>query len=151
MNDLDVRIVRLEPMRVAAAHGFGANPEDIAWDKTLAFAKSKGLLGGDARFFGFNNPDPSPGSPNYGYEQWITVADEVEGDDHIEIKTFDGGLYAVTRWEGTPNPDIWRKLVSWCENNGYRLAHHQWLEEMVSIPESLGESAKFDLYAPITR
>ena len=35
MSELDVRIVKLEPMRVASAHGFGTNPEEQAWDKIL--------------------------------------------------------------------------------------------------------------------
>jgi hypothetical protein len=75
MDKLDVRIVHLETMRVASAVGFGANPEEQAWNKILAFAKAKGLpeKPEETRFFGFNNPDPSPGNPNYGYEQWMTV------------------------------------------------------------------------------
>jgi hypothetical protein len=73
MSDLDVRIVTLEPMRVASAHAYSASPEGEAWDKLIAWAKPKGLLE-DAtahRIFGFNNPNPSPGTPNYGYEFWI--------------------------------------------------------------------------------
>ena len=64
MSDLKVRIVQMEPMRVASAHGFGTNPEEQAWNKILAFAKDKGIDTEEARFFGFNNPNPSPGSPN---------------------------------------------------------------------------------------
>ncbi|NIV39197.1 MAG: hypothetical protein GWN58_60215, partial [Anaerolineae bacterium] len=52
MSDQEVRIVQLEPMRVASAHGFGTNPEEQAWDKILAFAEAKGIAYGDARFFG---------------------------------------------------------------------------------------------------
>ena len=33
MSDLDVRIVKLEPVRVASFHGFGESPEDEAWNK----------------------------------------------------------------------------------------------------------------------
>ncbi len=75
MNELDVRIVRLEPMRVASFHGFGTSPEHEAARKLIAWAKPGSLL--DApnkhRIFGFDNPCPSPGSPNYGYEFWITI------------------------------------------------------------------------------
>ena len=70
MSQLDVRIVKLEPMTVASAYGFGKEPEGIASRKLVAWAKPKGLFDDPAQHptFGFNNPDPSPGSPNYGYE-----------------------------------------------------------------------------------
>ena len=75
MSDLDVRIVKLEPVRVASFHGFGESPEDEAWNKLVAWAKPKGLLHDPQhhRIYGFNNPNPSPGSPNYGYEFWMAV------------------------------------------------------------------------------
>ena len=36
MSELEVRIVYLEPMRVATFHGFGASPELLAWEKLSA-------------------------------------------------------------------------------------------------------------------
>ena len=68
MTELDVRIVTLEPMRVASAHAYSASPEGEAWDKLIAWARPKGLLDDPQvhRIYGFNSPDPSPGSPNYG-------------------------------------------------------------------------------------
>ena len=64
MSELDVRIVKLEPMRVASAHALGESPEHDAIEKLIAWAKPKGLLEDPEkhRVFGFNNPDPSPGS-----------------------------------------------------------------------------------------
>jgi hypothetical protein len=75
MSELNMRIVKLDAMRVASAQGFGENPEEQAWEKLLAWAEPQGLLADQdaVRFFGFNNPNPSPGSPNYGYDQWVTV------------------------------------------------------------------------------
>lgn len=117
---LDVRIVQLEPLRVASALGFGPSPEAIAWEKILGWARQNGLLPeGDAtqpetsgvRFFGFNNPSPSPGSPNYGYEQWMTVGPDVVGSGEIPIKEFPGGLYAVTRCELRNIEATWKALV----------------------------------------
>ena len=43
MNELEVQIVRLEPMRVASATGFGESPEPLAWNTILTWAESKGL------------------------------------------------------------------------------------------------------------
>ncbi|NIQ80558.1 MAG: hypothetical protein GTN93_21190, partial [Anaerolineae bacterium] len=44
MTELDVRIVELEPMRVASAYGFGPSPEGVAWDKMQAWAREEDLL-----------------------------------------------------------------------------------------------------------
>ncbi len=152
---LKVEIVRLEPMRVACVNGFGPNPEKLAWDKLVSWSKSKGLLddGQKHRIFGYNNPNPSPGSPNYGYDFWVTVGPEIEGDDTARIIDFPGGLFAVTRSNGveniTPN---WKRLVAWMEKSRYRQARHQWLEEHISFEpfEPLTpESFTLDLYLPI--
>ena len=154
MSELDVRIVKLEPMRVASAHALGEGPEEDAIKKLIAWAKPKGLLEDPEkhRVFGFNNPDPSPGSPNYGYEFWITVGPDVEPEGEITIKEFSGGLYAVTRCEvQNPWDDIpgtWKRLVAWLEDSKYRWSPHQWLEEHLGPLES-SEQFVLDLYMPI--
>ncbi len=153
MNDNDVRIVRLEPTQVAVSYGFGSGPENIAWEKMIAFIKSKGLdKDGQAhRYFGFNNPNPSPASPNYGYEQWITVDPSVEAEGDIKIKTFDGGLYAVTRCKLSVIFDTWQQLFAWREKSPYRGGSHQWLEELISDPlaKPIDGDSELDLYMPI--
>ena len=150
MSELNVRVVKLEPMRVASAHGFGANPEEQSWKKLFDWAGRHGLLDNPQahRYFGFNNPNPSPGSPNYGYEEWMTVGPEVEAGGEVKIKNVSGGLYAVTRWENIPNPQIWQQLVLWRENSPYKAAHHQWLEECFNPLDPL-DKLIFDLYLPI--
>jgi len=156
MSELEVHIVKLEPMRVASFHGFGQTPEDEAWKKLVAWAKPKGFLDDPDhhRIFGFNNPEPSPGSPNYGYEFWITVSAEVQPAGEMEIKGFSGGLYAVTRCEvqGRPYetiPATWKKLVLWRENGKYKSAHHQWLEEHLREKGAPESDFNLDLYLPI--
>jgi hypothetical protein len=108
MNEFKVRLVKLEPLRVASVHGFGQSPEDEAWQKLMAWAKPKGYLDDKEhhRIFGFNNPNPSPGSPNYGYEFWMVVGPEVQPEGEVEIKEFPGGLYAVARCDVQGDP--WR-------------------------------------------
>lgn len=148
----EVRIVRLEPMQIASAHGFGTQPEMQAWGKIFVFARGVDLK--TRRFFGFNHPNPAPGSPSYGYEQWITVPPEVQPDGEVEIKRFEGGLYAVTRCRLSHITEGWQQLVTWREDSPYKPAHHQWLEEALT-PDSFisGESdmdaAVFDIYLPI--
>jgi DNA gyrase inhibitor GyrI len=158
MNGLKVRIVRLEPLRIAAALGFGESPELQAAGKLMAWVESQGLLGeiNSHRFFGFNNPSPSAGSPNYGYEQWMTLDRPAQADEEVEIKEFPGGQYAVARFEGIPNPEKWQQLVAWLEDSRYKFARHQWLEELLTpqffLPggEALTEDQlAFDLYLPI--
>jgi DNA gyrase inhibitor GyrI len=158
MSELDVRIVRLEPMRVASALGFGESPEPIAWKKLLTWAETRGLLDDldSVRFFGFNNPNPSPGSPNYGYEQWITVGPDVTAEGDVEIKEFAGGLYAVTRCKSIHQiMEIWKSLGAWLKESSYKMGQHQWLEECLTKPTSAEleeiplEDFEMDLYCPI--
>ena len=152
MSDLEVRIVHMEPMRVASAHGFGTSPEPEAWSKILAFAESKGLDRGAARFFGFNNPSPSPGSPNYGYEQWMTVGPEVGPEGEVIIKEIPARTYAVTRCEGLSHiGEDWQQLVLWFEDSPYKMPPHwhECLEELLTPPDAPYEEYVFDLYLPI--
>jgi DNA gyrase inhibitor GyrI len=152
MSELKVKIIELEPMRVAYAIGFGTSPEVEAWEKILTFGRSKGLLGDsdNARFFGFNNPDPSPGSPNYGYEQWLVVGDDVEPGGDVKIKDFSGGLYAVTQFKGIENiGEVWKQLMMWQEDSSYKLGIHQWLEELLTPVDAPPEEYVFNLWLPI--
>lgn len=155
MNDLQVRIINLPPMRVACVNGFGEGPEGLAFDKMKAWAQAHNLLSTSHRLFGYNNPNPSPGSPNYGYDVWLTVDQSVLVDGEARIVEFPGGLYAVTRVEVTsPGDDIpvtWQKLVRWMETSKYHQGQHQWLEEHIGPLEEMGGEQPFtlDLYLPI--
>ena len=81
MSEIEVRIIKLDPMRVASIWGFGEQPENIAFQKLEPWATSRGIRNNpdEHRIFGFNNPDPHPGSPNYGYEIWV----EVDAEERI--------------------------------------------------------------------
>lgn len=150
MSELEVRIAQLEPMRMASSYGFGTSPELQAWEKILAFAKSKSVDLERVRYFGFNSPDPAPGSPNYGYEQWMTVGPDVEPEGDIRIINFAGGLYAVTRCKGVSNiGNVWKQLVLWFEDSPYKKGTHQWLEELLTSPDVPFEEYVFDLHLPI--
>jgi hypothetical protein len=90
MSQLDVRVVKLEPMRVACAYGFGKEPEAIAASKLDAWAKPRGFLDDLERHptFGFDNPGPSPSSPNYGYELWMKVGPDARPKATLRSKIF---------------------------------------------------------------
>jgi AraC family transcriptional regulator len=156
MNELDVRIVNLPPMRVACINGFGAEPEGMAFDKMKVWAEVHNLLEKPHRLFGYNNPDPSPGSPNYGYDVWMSVDDSVQAEGEARLIDFPGGLYAVTRIDvkepGNEIPATWQKLVKWMENSRYHHGRHQWLEEHIGSLGDMGGDQPFtlDLHLPIT-
>ncbi len=160
-SDLEVKIVELPPMRVASARGFGPSPEPLAFEKMLAWARAHNLLDGPEkpRFFGFNNPSPSTGSPNYGYEVWMTVGPHAEGEqggDGISIKEVSAGLYAVRRAAGSPFeifPRAWQELVTWVEQSPYEMdCQHECLEEQLNVLENPQENEMaFDLYLPVKK
>ena len=155
MSDLDVRIVKLPPMRVACVHGFGEGPEEQAFEKMTIWAEAHNLLGKPYRVFGYNNPDPSPGSPNYGYDVWMTVDEAVQVEGDVRIIEFPGGLYAVAcvevknPWEDIPG--TWQKLVKWREASKYHQGQHQWLEEHIGPLDEMDATKPFtlDLHLPI--
>lgn len=155
MSDLNVRIVSLPTLRVACVNGFGQAPEEMAFEKMKAWAQAHNLLGKPYRLFGYNNPNPSPGSPNYGYDVWITVDQAVQADEEARVLEFPGGLYAVTRIEvnqpGDDIPAAWQNLVKWMEESKYRHGRHQWLEEHIGPLDDMGGEQSFtlDLYLPI--
>lgn len=150
----EIKVVTLEPVRVASFHGFGTSPEDEAFSKMDAWARAHGLLDEPTKIqtYGFNNPNPSPGSPNYGYDVWLVVGPEVEGDDDAEVFEFEGGLYGVLRNKGLPNIGAaWQRLVKWREEQGYKNGTHQWLEGSVTPydPNVTEETLELDLFIPI--
>jgi DNA gyrase inhibitor GyrI len=153
MSEQEVRIVGLEPMLVASVQGFGESPERLAWGRLMDWAGARGLLAGGAgrRIFGFNNPDPSPGSPNYGYEFWLEVEPGTEPEGEAILKQVPGGLYAVRRCRGVSNiGQGWQRLAAWCEDSPYGMGSHQWLEEHLSPPREIVEDELLlDLYCPI--
>jgi DNA gyrase inhibitor GyrI len=156
MDTLDVRIVKLEPFRAICFNGFGESPEGQALEKLQAWAKAKNLLndGTPRRFFGYNNPNPAPGSPNYGYDVWMTVDETIQAEAGARIIDFPGGLYAVTRCKvespGDDIPATWHQLVQWMEHSQYRHGPHQWLEEHID-PQNASSGSNFtlDLFLPI--
>ena len=151
----DVRIVELEPTRVVAALGFGQVPEEQAWELINGYLAEQGIEpSGSHRFFGFNNPDPTPGSPNYGYEQWVTVADDAMASPPLETKQFAGGQYAALHFRGLEKiGEAWNQLVAWVEEEGYNIAtgEHNCLEELKTPLETPQDEWEFTLYLGVSR
>lgn len=152
MNENDIRVVQLDPIRVASAYAFGESPETAALAKMQQFAEESGLLekGVMPPTFGFNNPSPGAGSPNYGYEVWLPVADSIEPTGDMRIIDYPGGLYAVATCHGLQNiGSDWLALAKWREGTEYAAGKQQWLEYLLSSPEAPPEQFHADLYLPI--
>jgi len=151
LTEQEVRIIELKPMKVAYYCALSASPEKDAWDVMLKWAEEKGLRDlSTTRYFGFNNPCPTPDNPVYGYEVWITVSDnELESDD-IKIKEFSGGLYAVTNTFLYNIGERWMGLAKWVEEGNFDFGKHQGLEESIA-PSRMwhNENTQLDLYCPI--
>jgi len=158
MNSVEVRVVNLSPAKFVSFYGYGETPETIAWEKLIAFASPVGYLDNreNHRIFGFNNPDPSPGSPNYGYEVWIEVVESAEPKGDLKIVDFTGGMYAVTRCEVRGNaydviPETWKRLLAWREDSEYKAGNYQWLEEFIHEEGIAEGDFTLDLYLPIDK
>ncbi len=149
---MEVREIDLQPMRVVTFHALGPSPEQDAWDKLFAWARPQGMIKPETRFFGFNNPCPGHGKPEYGYEVWMTVEKNF-ADDKVKVKDFPGGDYLVTRVE-VPKGDFeaigraWRNLVAYQKKNGYKCANNLCLEESVRTDRKDLEFI-LDLYHPV--
>ncbi len=68
------------------------------------------------------------------------------------MKSFEGGLYAVTGCIGVRNiGQTWRELSRWVENSEHDIGSHQWLEEHLEPIDSSQdeERLELDLYFPI--
>jgi DNA gyrase inhibitor GyrI len=148
-DDMDVRIVEIGEMRVASFHALGEHPEMEAIRKMQAWAKPRGLIGdGKYPVFGFDNPPPSPGRREYGYEVWVVVGDDTDAAG-ATVKHIPAAKYATMRSEGLQNvgPN-WRRLAGWVRKNGYEPACAQCLEGHVPGSSETGYFA-LDLYFPI--
>jgi len=161
MKEFEIKIVRLEPMRVASARVISTTPENEAWEKMRSWAEPRGLLEDLQKHpvFGFNNPNPSPDRKEYGYEFWIRVELDVEPEGDIKIKEFEGGLYAVTTcrlkeelesefFEKEGYLESWKKIVDWVKSSRYGYGKHQCLEK-AHDPNASEEELVLDLYCPI--
>ena len=142
MKKFEVKIVNLEPMRVASVCAISTTPEHDAWEKMRSWAEPRGLLENIDKHpvFGFNNPDPSPDREEYGYEFWIRVGPETQPTGDVEIKKFQGGLYAVTTcklkeeiesdfFKEEGYLESWKNIVDWVKSSKYKLGKHQCLEK----------------------
>ena len=155
MNNQNIQIIRLGPMRVASVSAFGYSPEAEAWMKLKIHAEPKGWLKdrNEHPVFGFSNGSSSALNDKFGYELWIKVDSEVEPEGEMRIFEFPGGPYAVLRRHVKSLEDVrkvspWQDLEELCRNRNIKPGYHQYLEKFVSFDDRF-ENLILDLYYPI--
>ncbi len=152
-----VRIVRLEPMRVARFRSVGKEPEHMSTGYLKRWLMDRRIRNPrDVRIFGFD-VEVSPAEQKQGlrgYEVWATVPAGVRAGEGVRIRTVPGGVYAVVRVDDAlvdPHvriPAGWHRLWSWVKaSHDYRLSDGLCLEEHVQGRGSM----HLDLYLPVAR
>lgn len=162
----DVRIVYLPPATVAASHYIGKDPEHNSSKPLDKFVRESGLckIKPDLRHYGFNNPNPSNDNPDYGYEMWVTIPDDMELPEPLVKKHFEGGLYAA-HMIPMGNFHEWEWLCNWVLNDNPKYEPN-WVEDggecmgglleehinyinHVNLPQSEPDDMQLDLLFPI--
>ena len=154
LKDNNVRTINLKPFKVAYAKAFGVSPELQAWEILKTWIKKNKIEDTiNTRYFGFNNPSPSKGSNEYGYEVWRTIDTDYEETEEVKFKSFEGGLYLVTTANGVYDiGETWKHLSNWAKAKGYEYGECQWVEEHIIVDEnSWDDKMQFDLYYPIRK
>jgi len=129
----NVRIVRLPAMAVASHCAVSATPEADCAKTFDPFVLGNNLRERSGfRSFGFNNPDPSEDSPEYGYETWVTIPEDFNVPAPFVKKQFDGGLFASISANLNEIGERWAALYEWCASSDkYDFdPAAQWLEEL---------------------
>ena len=126
VEDLTVRVERLEPLRAAHIHVLSDTPEDDAGKKITEWAEHNGISRREARLFGRNTYPTSNPEP-HGYEFFLTVGLDKHPEGDIDIKEIPGGLYAVLKFTNLERiGEAWRKLWKWIEESRYE--HIGWIQ-----------------------
>jgi len=149
--ELDVKIVELNPMRVASFRAISESPEHEASEMLLEWATGKGFLNDLEKhpIYGFNNPNPTKGKKEYGYEFWIKV-DKDYSEEGINLKEFPGGRYAVTTCRDLSEiGELWMKLYNWVKENGYEYNEEAECLEKTHNLRASDNQLVLDLYEPI--
>lgn len=118
-KSLNIRILHLPPYTVASYQYIGKNPEEQVGNVTSKFVQESKLYERkpDARMFGFNHPNPGILEGDlYGYEDWVTIPEDMELPEPMVKKHFEGGLYAVLTIQ-FPEFQFWENLTRWVEES----------------------------------
>ena len=150
---MEVRIERLDPMRVAFARHVGPyNEVGKAWDTVCEKLGREGLLGPNCRFIGLSYDDPEVTSPEkIRYDACVTVGDDFTAEGDVGVQTIPGGEFAVVTHEG-PFEKLSQTYAAlfgqWLPSSGRELQSEPSLEIYLNDPDSTDpEDLLTDIYA----
>lgn len=152
-NELDIKFVRLFPMRVVSFQAIGESPENAAWMKLREWAEPKGYFADLDKnpIYGFNNPNPVQGKKEYGYEFWLVVDPDFESDE-VTVKDIPESFNVVTRCYVEDAfrdiPETWKKILQWIKEHKIKFSGGCGLERVV-VPSHSGEEFILDIYIPV--
>jgi AraC family transcriptional regulator len=152
---VDVKIEKLEPMRVAFVRHVGPyNEVSTAWDNLCTWLGKEGLLGPDSKFIGLCYDDPDVTAPEkIRYDACVTVGENFEAINDIGVQTIPGGEFAIVTHIGPYNKlgKTYAKLFGrWLPQSGRELRSQPCLEFYLNDPQST-EPAELltDIYVPL--
>ena len=152
---MEVRIERLEPLRVAFVRHVGPYHEvHQAWEKLCARLGKEGLLGAESRFIGVCYDDPEVTAPEkIRYDACVTVDHSFSAEADVGVQTLPGGEFAVVTHCG-PYEQLSQTYAAlfgqWLPSSGRELRSEPSLEFYVNDPEGTDpEDLLTDIYAPL--
>nr|WP_321514435.1 AraC family transcriptional regulator [uncultured Pseudodesulfovibrio sp.] len=154
-TDMDVRIEKVEPTRVAFVRHVGPYIEcDTAWKTLCTWAEKEGLFATMPKFIGicYDDPQVTP-ADKIRYDACFTVSDDIEASGEIGIQTLVAGDYAVTTHKGpyTGLEQTYGKLMGqWLPKSGREFREEPSFEVYLNSPDQTSpEELLTDIYLPL--
>ena len=135
----EIKIEELPPQRVICCRAISKEPEEEVIARVQAWLAQHGLSA-DGRSYGFDVPVSvaEAAAGMRGYEIGYVVAEAIQADDGMLVRTYGGGQYAVLRVYNamtTPFeaiPGGWKALISWIKKSpDWDFVHNLCYEELV--------------------
>ena len=136
---MDVKLTKLEPMRVAFMRHVGPYTEvGETWGQLAAWAGPRGLFGPQTRCVGLCHDDPEVTPPEkIRYDACLTAGPQVQPEGEIGVQETPGGEYAMAVHHG-PYENLAATYATICG---------QWLPQQGREPKS-GPCLEFYLNSP---
>lgn len=147
-----VRIVKINPIRIAVCNRISKSPEQDSYNALRAWAEPKGLLDDPVKYpiFGRNNPDPSPDKEEYGYDFMLAIPADMKIDGEMKEGEVPGGTYAVVRTRFKTITDMWFWLYNWTKEKGYKATGHGYEEHIIGVDIKQPSNMLFDLWLGVS-
>jgi len=154
-RSMDVRVEHLKPRRVAFLRHVGPYGDvGKAWEKLMAWAGPRGLLGPTAACFGIchDDPDVTP-ADKIRYDACLPVGPDFEAEGEVGVQEIAGGDYAITRHVGPYEnlTDTYGGLCGkWLPNSGREIRDAPPFEAYLNNPQTTApEDLLTDIHVPI--